>query len=955
MTAFDHWQKWGGALDDESFANAWVALGLVAASDASIDHLHRHRGLLVDSAGLETVLPLAVVYALMPALADESPFPRLDWRFPDPGLMQFLVRLPAKRWADAWRSASEKLPRTAVLRLRVIDAPRDEPHLAWLRMLSDARPPVCPAIALEERHSQFVMRWPLRVAHLPGDEAVGALAVLHKPPFDAITRILGSMREEANSDLLVHIGSPEQLVARISAQSIKPKTNLIIVGGSMGGVTEFATHRDALLSLTRASGLVLAPSPDVPGGLLELVALLSHNLPLDVALRGDGGMRAAVSWLTDAAAEFRLEQVAHALNRRRPLERTDHVDLLTEDDMGGAGDSAPMDAGGAAGMGGDDAYRSRRTRAEPPPRIHIDKLVFDHEFEGATEVARAAEAIEADLNSALRGQRREERFLQQKSFVQRKGRFVAADAGFIRGAAAEVRVRIAPEETGWNSLDEPFNEATLPKDYDSVRLRVWLTEKDELPSGVWAPLTLRRSGPSTEAVLSFVPQRKGTFDGRLTVMHRGRVIQTAMLVARVRGARERGDTEGVPQLHRVVRVRGRLADLDARRQFDLAFVFNKGTASGPAAVALSDDRAWVTDLSTSSHIVRDINMTLSEVAHSVADYKDGLSGENGRALLVRLARAGNLLHKLLIKDQAAETSDWSADDAEYVQVVSTKPDGLVPLEFIYDNVSPLEVAKVCTEWRAAIEQARHRCTCRGDDPSQVCPFGFWGLRKIIERHAAAPRLSREGGEAYLQHEPGRVTTDLHIGGTVLVASSDHVPQSDLQPLIDELNTRLGQAPHVAGSWTEWMTLVASKKPTMLLAMPHTDGAGLDSSLEISTKTIKALDVTAGHVYDPPPDSPPLVALLGCDMAGTADDYGMHVIAFRHGGAPVIIATVATVFGGHAPRVAKLLIENLFPADGSVRQLGEALRAVKQQGLLEDLLMSLCLVAYGDADWKLTRQ
>src|SRR5205085_2287190 len=76
---------------------------------------------------------------------------------------------------------------------------------------------------------------------------------------------------------------------------------------------------------------------------------------------------------------------------------------------------------------------------------------------------------------------------------------------------------------------------------------------------------------------------------------------------------------------------------------------------------------------------------------------------------------------------------------------------------------------------------------------------------------------------------------------------------------------------------------------------------------------------------------------------------------RSRGAAVVIATIATVIGEHAARTAVLLTDALVPQDGATPQrLGEAMRAVKRQALLEGLLMPLCLVAYGDADWSLAR-
>ena len=34
MSKFDFWQHWGADLDDSAFANAWAALGIVAAAAA---------------------------------------------------------------------------------------------------------------------------------------------------------------------------------------------------------------------------------------------------------------------------------------------------------------------------------------------------------------------------------------------------------------------------------------------------------------------------------------------------------------------------------------------------------------------------------------------------------------------------------------------------------------------------------------------------------------------------------------------------------------------------------------------------------------------------------------------------------------------------------------------------------------------------------------------------------
>ena len=61
-----------------------------------------------------------------------------------------------------------------------------------------------------------------------------------------------------------------------------------------------------------------------------------------------------------------------------------------------------------------------------------------------------------------------------------------------------------------------------------------------------------------------------------------------------------------------------------------------------------------------------------------------------------------------------------------------------------------------------------------------------------------------------------------------------------------------------------------------------------------------------------------------------------------------------MFGEHAARVAVLLAQELVPNGAPPQRLGEAIRALKRRALLDGLLMPLCVVAYGDADWNLVK-
>ena len=55
---------------------------------------------------------------------------------------------------------------------------------------------------------------------------------------------------------------------------------------------------------------------------------------------------------------------------------------------------------------------------------------------------------------------------------------------------------------------------------------------------------------------------------------------------------------------------------------------------------------------------------------------------------------------------------------------------------------------------------------------------------------------------------------------------------------------------------------------------------------------------------------PLLLLLGCDTASTAQQYANHIRYFRQAGAAAIVSTIATVFGPHAVKVGEKLLQTL---------------------------------------------
>ncbi|NJO12510.1 MAG: hypothetical protein HC872_02535 [Gammaproteobacteria bacterium] len=249
-------------------------------------------------------------------------------------------------------------------------------------------------------------------------------------------------------------------------------------------------------------------------------------------------------------------------------------------------------------------------------------------------------------------------------------------------------------------------------------------------------------------------------------------------------------------------------------------------------------------------IARDINARLSPVAKSVADYAEGLEGERGRALLVQLAQHGRWLHLYLVEEQLGAAGNRpDVADKEYLQIVSTRTDAVVPFEFIYDYKTPADTATVCKHWKAGLKAGKCGATCDRTSRENVCPLGFWGIRKVIERHALTPELAQQGRELYLQSEPSRASETLHLGGSGLFGASARVPAASLALLTAALNQRTGVKPGQAKDWDNWVKLVNESHPNLLVALAHTDGNGANVSLELGGELGPDVGLVVIEIHD----------------------------------------------------------------------------------------------------------
>lgn len=531
---------------------------------------------------------------------------------------------------------------------------------------------------------------------------------------------------------------------------------------------------------------------------------------------------------------------------------------------------------------------------------------------------------------------------------------------YVVGRPVEVAVDIDARRLDSTAASVPFPEDRLPA-AEQHELQVMLHEPRQFHRPMLATIVLPRTGRSTRALFRFTPRVAGNFEARLSVLHRGRVLQTLLLRTQVLTETAMAPANGPGiTLDEETRVRHDWSDLASRRAFDLAVVFNHTATDEPLATAVYGPHAWATSLEGIAAPLQEINRLISNVALSVADYGDGLDQGENPALLVRLAQWGAELYSLLYRDQLQPLSsdgfDVGAESVTCIQLVSTRGDAVVPLEFMYDYNVPDPGAPVCPQHRQALEQGccPDGCARRSAPRGYVCPMGFWGLKKVIERHLYdARRQPPPGVPLLVQAEAvqGRNRLDLTAGA--LVGYSREVKPSQVKSLLARLKRQYGRAVPVARDWEDWSEQVQSAHPALLIAFPHNEGQKIHVLLEIGGAKLYTSGLESRYVRGPD-GAPPLVFLLGCDVAGAAQDFAGHIRYFRQAGAAVVVSTIATVFGAHAVRVGEAIVSGLLapPAQDGPRLIGELIRDAKRAALLQSLPMALCVVAFGDADWQL---
>jgi len=572
------------------------------------------------------------------------------------------------------------------------------------------------------------------------------------------------------------------------------------------------------------------------------------------------------------------------------------------------------------------------------------------ELSGAMAAATPAYAPEAPAD----------RFIQTRVALagpEAPGERSALNA-FVRGQCHEIAVRVGVKEGGWltpGNLERFPDEELSPSEVDHV-LSVVLSSAGLVDEPLVGEVRLPRSGSSTEAMFFVaVPKEwEGEVDIRVIILHRNRVLQTA----RLRGPVAPAPREARIELEVEACVRRTLTDLGDRSVFDASLLLNHGS-TGPGITTASDKAADYHPAPDLPELINWYDFKLSRVALDRRDFSGPLDSPPQVEFLRDLASKGAALFATIVTDGIG---DGPLVRGERIQVLSLVPEERLPVELVYDRKRPARDAGLCPSAITSLQQGACKCN-QPDDGSVICPFGFWGVSKILERHAHVPQFQRTGAAKFTfsANDPGERGRCLHALRAGVCGWSHRVTRTVDAEKLNEIKAALARPgdpvcdlPIV--SWPDLQGAVKGIDPTVILLLVHMEDIENDVEQKAELGDDSWLDIPyldETYVRSGKTDTYPIVFVLGCESGAPKVSFLGIASTVRRAGAAIVVTSSATIHSTHAVPLAASVLKNLGKAAvAGTSTMGEVMRSVRREMLAAGNPMVLCLSVFGDADWRL---
>jgi hypothetical protein len=568
------------------------------------------------------------------------------------------------------------------------------------------------------------------------------------------------------------------------------------------------------------------------------------------------------------------------------------------------------------------------------------------------EVSRIDAAIEHATAHARPP--REPRWLNCLIYECAPGGRTKLEKSFKRNAEHELEAWVGPEVPGTlvDKQGEPVDEL-LEGSARELTLYVQLSDSEPRPAGTF---DLPAEGPSRSVTFQFHVGDSRTFELKLFLYQQGRLLQQTVIKGKALADPARAKTAAFTVGAIRLAAPGTKEQAGAERH--VGIVSDRGTDGRPTLAAFRHGKcAWFDD-DTLSNITSGITTVLEQLTRDSATA--GLPLDDPRIVTAfrALACLGAELRRMIDGSLGCVFGDHPL---ERVQLAMARENDFVPLDFVYDFPAPATNATMCPHWVGT--GAAHACT-GADHPAPadacglspvVCPHGFWGVSKIIERQVLQldPSASTSPRDFVLALEDRSKRPALRPLSSALLASSSKVKQKDVSEVLRSLTLVTGGNCDQATDWVTWAERFRDKHPALLVLLSHTDELLSMDSLEIGDE-VNNTGQLGQMLSGAPPDYHPVVLLLGCKTNVPVKSARSIVTTFYGNNASLVVGTLTPVLAAHAPRVAGRLLDTLAAADGQVHEdatIGDLLLDVRRRLLVAGEPIALTLTTLGDLDWR----
>ncbi len=860
--------------------------------------------------------------------------------------------------------------------------------------------------------------WPLRVGVPAGKEGAGILATLRKAQQSEtwVAELsqcftVGDARDAC--DLLILTSAAASAILKQPRSRIRAGF-VVCIEESPLDVGQLAERYVALRARLGAAGVGGVDGADSSFQLSDwftaVLREVSHDLPIHAAVWGTGQWRFGIEQIVvgNPASLDRCRILSIAERQDRvvaALEAVPVFEQVTQTRSRGFGDDAAPTFGGPGGS--DDA--SSEAVSAPPPIAHrglaeeLRNREFVSESVDGRDTARELKAQESEIEQArpprwiqANAWRPDEPEIAARTLAPRQWNLLGVHIGpsemplagavFNEGAvdfsSGDVTVSVQLELSGANVtpleasvIEELFGGPLRPGDMNDGGERA-----GQLMAGPLAALTvepeparsstvvglaaasmvLPPAGDSTLALFAVFPERGKKIEGRVAIIHKNRILQTARLSVGVGTAAARG--AGL-DLVTEAPIHPRDDDLDERREYDVAIQLSD--VGGKLHLKVHrDGRDTPVQLDALQGPIGRIQKGLENAARGWDYAKPVLQQPVLASSLRTLAAAGSELASHLRANCGDEIDQW-----ERIHLVPYTKEFL-PLEYVYDGPPPSMGATPCPNLLGALDRGACERALGTVDAPVACqnskrrelrvPDALLGIPRLIERNGALRPAA--GGSQEMAAPSSSAPSKRAYGkvGSLLFAASQRAFRYEAEPsaqateraaLVKALGV-LGATVTDVADWNQWRT-AAQSKPDMLVLVAHTDVVDETPVLEIGAGKILGRHEISAKVSGAAGE-PQILLLLGCSAADVTENFQPYPECFRDAGVSIVLAPVAPIRGKDAVPIAKRIAQRIADrlAQAEPTSFGELMPLLRRELLLAGHPGVMGLVGFGDGDWLL---